>query len=132
MESEIARLVESAARAAEAGDRAALADMVSRDYEDDAGRDQRAVAFLVRTWLGRYPGLLVVVSDLRVEALSTELANARMTVNLLGRDGSRPLLAGLDAERLRLRVALRREGDRWRVTRADWDGSTDPGPVGPN
>jgi hypothetical protein len=43
-----------------------------------------------------------------------------MMVSLLARESGRPLLAGVDAERLPLRLALRRESGEWRVTRADW------------
>lgn len=123
VDDDIALLVDEAARAAEAGEFMTLAGMISSDYGDDHGRDRRAMTFLVRAWLGRYPDLLVVLGDLEVEPVSTQLANARLTVTLVGRDGGRPLLTGVDADRLRLRLALRLEDGEWRVTRADWDGS---------
>jgi hypothetical protein len=120
-EGEIAALVETAADAAETGDAAALQAMISPAYEDGEGRDRRAIGFVVKTWLGRYPNLLVVISDLRVEPVTTQLATARMSVTLLGRDGRRPLLSGVDADRMYLRLALRRESGDWRITRADWE-----------
>lgn len=120
-EGEIAALVETAVDAAETGDAEALQAMISSAYEDGEGRDRRAIGFLVRTWLGRYPNLLVMISDLRVEPVTTQLATARMSVTLLGRDGRRPLLSGVDADRLHLRLALRRESGDWRITRAAWD-----------
>lgn len=128
---EIASVVDNAVEAAGAGDAVALTAMISADYQDGDGRDRRAMAFLLRTLLGRYPGVLAVVPDLRVQPLSGDLATADMTLILAGRDRERPLPAGIDADRLRLRLALRREGREWRVTRAEWDRNppvVDPAP----
>jgi len=122
-------MVDAAAAAAGSGDAAALGAMISDEYADREGRDRRAMTFLLRTLLGRYPDLLVVISDLEVQPLSGELATASMTLTLAGRDGARPFLAGLDADRLRLRLALRRDGREWRVTRAEWGDVG--GPAGP-
>lgn len=119
-ETEIPVMLDAAASAAERGDVMAVQAFISADYKDDAGRDRRAVGFLLRSWIGRYQNLLVIVSDLRVQPISAELATADMTVSLLARDSGRPLLTGVDAERLPLRLALRRERGEWRVTRAEW------------
>jgi len=113
-------MVDSAVDAARAGDARALAGMISEEYEDGEGRDRRAIAFLLRSLLGRYPSLIVIVGDLEVEPLSAELATAEMTLILAGRDAGLPLPAGLDGDRLRMRLALGRERGDWRVTRADW------------
>ena len=125
-EEEIAALVETASEAVRQGDFAGLHELLSDDYEDAEGRDNRAMRFLVRSWLGRYPGIFVVVTDLQVRPISRELATANMVVNVLARESGRPLPVGLDADRLPLRLALRREGDEWRVTRADWGRNGSP------
>ncbi len=119
-EAEIAGLVDGAVEAARTGDARALGELISDDYEDREGRDRRSMELLLRTLLGRYPYLVVVASGLEVQSISRGLATAEMTLNLAGRDGSRPLPAALDADRLRLRLALRRDGKQWRVTRAEW------------
>jgi len=119
-EAEITALVEMASEAVRQGDFAGLHELLSDDYEDAEGRDNRAMRFLIRSWLGRYPDIFVVVTDLQVRPISRELATADMAVNVLARESGRPLPVGLDADRLPLRLALRREGDGWRVTRADW------------
>lgn len=125
MESEIATAIEDARELARQGDARGLAAMIAADYEDGEGRDKRVMALTIRTLLGRYPNHLALVDDLNVQVISQELATARMAVSLVGRDGSRPLLVGVDADRLRLDLAFRRSGDAWLVTRAAW------GPVRP-
>ncbi len=120
VEAEIALLVEAAQESAEAGDAGSLINSLSDDYADAEGRDRRAMAVLVRTLLGRYPRLMTVVTDLSVVAISDQLATAGMTVSLIGKDGGRPAWAGIDADRLRLDLALRREDGRWYVSGARW------------
>jgi len=119
-ESEIGLMIDAAASAAQAGDLETLQAFVSPDYADEEGRDRRAAGFLLRSLLGRYRNVLVSVSNLRIQLISSELATADMTVSLLARDSGRPVLTGIDADRIPLRLALRREGGEWRVTRADW------------
>ncbi len=120
VEAEIALLVEAAQESAEAGDAGSLIDILSEDYEDAEGRNRRAMAVLVRTQLGRYQRLMTVVTDLSVVAISDQLATAGMTVSLIGSDGGRLTWAGIDADRLRLDLALRREDGRWYVSGARW------------
>ena len=117
----------AAASAAQAGDLETLQAFVSPDYADEEGRDRRAAGFLLRSLLGRYRNVLVSVSNLRIQLISSELATADMTVSLLARDSGRPVLTGIDADRIPLRLALRREGGEWRVTRAEW---RERGPAG--
>jgi hypothetical protein len=120
VEKEISQLIDAAIAAARSGDAVALAAMISDQYEDQQGRNRRVMSFFLRSLLGRYPQLFVVASDVQVRQVSGELATAQMTLMLAGKDGSRPLPAGLDADRLHLRLALTRYGTEWRVTRADW------------
>ena len=104
--------------------------MIAADYEDGEGRDRRVMALTIRTLLGRYPHHLALVDDLAVQVISQELATARMAVSLIGKDGGRPRLAGVYANRLRLDLAFRRSGEGWLVTRASW-GPADAGVVNP-
>jgi hypothetical protein len=111
-------LVERAVAAAEAGDHRALLELVARDYEDDAGRDRRQVGFYLRTLLGRYPGVTMAVRSLDIELDSPRLARAELALVAIARREGAPLPVGLDADLIRLRLALRRDDD-WLVTRAD-------------
>ena len=115
---EVRELVSAAEAAAEAGDLQALAEMLDANYADEQGRDKRATLFMLRSLMGRYPGLEVLVRDVEVEVLSPELANARVRFAVVGRDPGRPLPVGLDAETRELSLALAREDGRWRVLRA--------------
>lgn len=118
-------LVERAVAAAEAGDHRALLELVARDYEDGAGRDRRQVGFYLRTLLGRYPGVTVAVRSLDIELDSPRLARAELALVAIARREGTPLPVGLDADLIRLRLALRRD-DGWLVTRADrWNGVSD-------
>ena len=75
-ESEIGLMIDAAASAAQAGDLETLQAFVSPDYADEEGRDRRAAGFLLRSLLGRYPNVLVSVSNLRIQLISSELATA--------------------------------------------------------
>ncbi len=111
-------LIERAVAAAEAGDHRALVELLARDYEDGAGRDRRQVGFYLRTLFGRYPGVTVAVRALDVELDSPRLARAEVALVGIARREGAPLPVGLDADLIRLRLALRRDDD-WLVTRAD-------------
>lgn len=117
---DIEALLARAEQAAEAGDVEVLAATLHPDFVDDHGRDRRAVVFMLRSLLGRYARTEIVLRDIAIDVLSPRLANAELTVVAVARDGSRPLLTGFDADRQRLRIALRADGDGWRVTRAEW------------
>lgn len=121
MQTQIEAVIEEARGLARSGDARGLAGMLAPDYEDGEGRDRRAMALTIRALLGRYPHHLVLVEDLEVQVVSRQLAIARMSVSLVGRDGSRPLLSGVDADRLIVDLAFRRSGDAWQVTRASWE-----------
>lgn len=116
----IEALLERAEQAAEAGDADALAAMLDADFRDGYGRNRRATTFMLRSLIGRYSRMEIVTRDVEIEILSPRLANAELTFIAVARDGSRPLLTGFDADRQRLRVALRADGDDWLVSRAEW------------
>ena len=118
VKTQIEAAIEEARGLARSGDARRLAGMLASDYEDGEGRDRRAMALTIRTLLGKYPHHLVLVNDLEIQVVSRQLANARMSVSLVGRDGSRSLLYGVDADRLLVDLAFRRSGDAWQVTSA--------------
>jgi hypothetical protein len=115
---EIAALVDEGVAAVEAGDHRALAALAASDYEDAEGRNRARLALTLRALMTRYPGITVAVQSLDVELDSPALARAEVTLLVLARRQGAPLPVGLEAERIRLRLALRRDAD-WRVTRAE-------------
>ena len=120
---EVAALIASGEAAAEAGDHRAISELLADDYDDAAGRDRRQVAFMLRSLMGRYPNVMISVRDIDVDVISPELANADATVLLLARRQGGALPFGVDGDAFRLRLALRREGGDWLVTRAQWGDS---------
>jgi hypothetical protein len=116
----IEALIARAEDAAQAGDIDALAATLDRDFRDASGRDRRAMVVLLRSLIGRYAALELVARDVDIEILSPQLANAQLTVLAVARDARRPLPAAFEADRRRLRLVLRGDGDVWRVIRAEW------------
>ncbi len=106
---------------AEAGDAGALADLISDDYSDLAGRDRRQAAMMLRGLLLRYPRLELIVAEEELELFSPVLARTRLRVFAAGAGGGRLSADGFDLE-----LSLRDDGDGWRVTGAAWEG----GPAG--
>lgn len=121
-EEAIRALVAAGEAAAEAGEARAVLDLVADDYRDGAGRSRADLERLVRGWLvvHRDVGLVTVVESVEVE--SPEHARAVVAVGMAGRRGEAEA-ARLTADLERVELSLRRDGDRWRVTRADWEGS---------
>lgn len=118
-EAAIEALVGTAVRAAETGNDRLIAGLLAPDYEDAEGRGRREAMIYLRMLLRRYPRTVISVRGLEIELLSPALARAELELVALGRrDGTSPRV-DLDATRLQLRLALRRDGDEWRVTRAD-------------
>lgn len=112
-------MIDAAVAAAEARDYKALGAMLADDYEDAAGRNPRSATLYLRALFSRYPGVVVARRGLDIELLSPVLARAEVDLVVVARRRGAPLPVAVDAESFRLRVALRREGDAWRVTRAD-------------
>jgi hypothetical protein len=118
-EAAIEALVSTAVRAAETGNDRTIERLLAGDYEDAEGRGRREAMLYLRMLLRRYPRPVISVRGLQIELLSPALARVDLNLVALGRaDGTSPRV-DLDATRLQLRLALRRDGDEWRVTRAD-------------
>ena len=107
--------IETAEQAAEAGEHAALADLIARDYADASGRDRTRMALTIRGLLMRYPRLELIVSVREIELLSPQLARVRLDILTAGLGP-----AGVSADAFPLELSLRDEGGGWQVTRARW------------
>jgi hypothetical protein len=115
----IEALIAQGVRAAEEGDHAALAALLAPDYEDADGRDRRQAALYLRVLLRRYRNPEISVRAVDVELISPVLAVADVTLVALGRRQGASVPLGFEADRLGLRLALRRDDADWRVTRGE-------------
>lgn len=117
-EDEIRALVDEAETAAEERDASALRGLVADDYSDRGGRAAGDLRAILHGWLVAHPSVQLITRIDSIEIDGRELARARVTVGMLGREaGDSWELAG-DVYRLDLRLA--REDGEWRVIRAEW------------
>jgi hypothetical protein len=118
-EDELRATFAAAERAAEARDVGAVLELVSDEYLDGAGRTRADLRNLLRGWFVLHPEVRLVtrVDELQLE--SAEHARATLTVGMLGRRGE-PEDLSLAADLQTIDLALRRDGEEWRVTRAEW------------
>ena len=108
-EEQVRALVAELESAAEARDTSDVLEHVSASYSDAQGFDRAQLQNFLRGYFLAHPKieLLVTIDSLAFPA--DGLAQAEMTVTCVA----------LDADRARLKVEFRREGDAWQVSRAD-------------
>ena len=108
-EEQVRTLVAELESAAEARDTSDVLEHVSASYSDAQGFDRAQLQNFLRGYFLAHPKieLLVTIDSLAFPA--DGLAQAEITVTSVA----------LDAERARLKVEFRREGDAWQVSRAD-------------
>ncbi|HTU67952.1 MAG TPA: hypothetical protein VMF52_18530 [Steroidobacteraceae bacterium] len=106
-------LIDDAEKAAESRDVGDVLDLVDAGYADAQGNSRDSLRGFLRVFFAAHPQLELVTSIDTLEFPVPGLARARVTVR------------GLDLDRFNvgdsvvLDVELRRDGDDWRVTRAD-------------
>ena len=121
-EERVTALVARAAAAAQAGDLGALRDLVSDDYSDPAGRDQRAITGLLAAHLLRNRSIHLFT---RVGS-ARETEPGRLEATILVAVAGQPIASADDidalrADLLRLELTLAEEGrGRLKVTSAAW------------
>jgi hypothetical protein len=110
-EEEVRAVITRAEEAAEARDVAAAMELVAGEYADANGLDRDSLRRFVHGYFVLHPSinLLVRVEDVRFPA--DELAQARVTVGMLGQ--------GLETQLESFDVELVRQDDEWRLRRAD-------------
>jgi hypothetical protein len=108
-EEQVRTLVSELETAAEARDTSDVLEHVSANYGDAQGFDRAQLQNFLRGYFLAHPNieLLVTIDSLAFPAAG--LAQAEITVTSVA----------LDADRARLKVEFRREGDAWQVSRAD-------------
>lgn len=112
-EQQVRELIVDAANAAEARDVGDVLELVGADYADAQGNTRDSLANFLRAFFALHPKLELMTSVENLEFPVDGLARARVAVRGLQLD--RFSLG----ESVTLDVELRREGDDWRVVRAD-------------
>jgi hypothetical protein len=109
-EEKVRALFDAVETAAEARDTSDVLDVVADDYSDTQGLDKTQLGHFLRGWFLAHPEveLLVTVDSLEFPADGIAQANVTVAQAVIG-----------DANLERLRVELRRDGDDWKVVRAD-------------
>lgn len=107
--------------AAEKKELAVLKRLVSEKYRDAQGQDKRAIEAVLRYYFLRNESIHVFTRIQSVDVAGSDQAQAVVFVALAGQ----PLKSAQEFERLRadlyrFDLAFSKEGDRWRVVRADW------------
>jgi len=122
-EQQVRAVLAAGEAAAERRDHRALMALVSPDFADAYGGGDGELSRMLRAYLVAHPAVHLVTRVESVEFPYTDLAQLRLTVGMLGRDGranaeeSLTLAADLHAVELELRLE---DGD-WKVTRAEWN-----------
>jgi hypothetical protein len=110
-EAEVRAVITAAEEAAEAGDVSAAMDLVADEYADANGFDRQELRNFVRGYFLMNPSMKLLVRVEDVQFPADELAQARVTVGVLGQ--------GLETQLETFDVELVKEDDDWRLRRAD-------------
>ena len=117
-EQQVRETIAAGERAAEDRDAGALLDLISEHYSDEQGRDAALLAKYVRGYLLTHPSIHLVTRIESVEFPYRDLARVRVTIGSLAREDAGASL-DLAADVDEVEIELTREGDDWRVTRAN-------------
>jgi hypothetical protein len=118
-EQQVRAIIAAAEDAAERRDHGDLVALLSPRFEGARGEDAREVSRLLRAYLAANPSLHVTTRIEGIDFPYQDMARVELTVGTLGRGGQGAF--GLDADAKSFELELQREGDDWRVTRAEWD-----------
>jgi hypothetical protein len=109
-EEKVRALFDAAEVAAETRDSSDVLEFVADDYTDAQGLDKTQLGHFLRGWFLAHPKVELLVTVETLEFPADGIAQADITV-------AQAVLG--DANLERMRVELRRDGDEWRVVRAD-------------
>lgn len=112
-EQQVRDLIAGMEAAAESRDTSDVLAFVAGDYADAQGRDRNELRGVLAGYFALHPKLELLVNIESLEFPADGLAQAQVTIRGLD-------LARFDAgDSVALAVELRRDGDEWRVSRAD-------------
>ena len=109
-EERVRELFANAEAAAEARDTSDVLEFVADEYSDTQGLDKTSLGNFLRGWFLAHPRVELTVVVESLEFPVDGLAQANLTVGNL---------TASDVDLERIRVELRRDGEDWRVVRAD-------------
>jgi cation diffusion facilitator CzcD-associated flavoprotein CzcO len=119
-EQQVRAIIAAGEEAAERRDHGDLMALVSPHFRSEDAADQRELSLLVRGWLAAHPAVHLAARIEEVSFPYEDMAVATVQVAMLGRDGQ---AAAFSADARTVRLELQRDGDDWKVTRADWHAS---------
>ena len=117
-EDEIRALIASAETAAETRDASALRELIADDYRDGSGRGAHELRRYLHGYLIAHQSIRLITRIDAIELEGAEVAQAKVTVGMLGRQSGEAWEFAADIYHFDLRLA--REDGEWRVTRAGW------------
>jgi len=119
-EDRVREVIAAAETAAEARDLSEVMELVSDRYADLRGQDKAAIRDVMRGFIliNQSIHLLVRVDD--IEFPGNDLASARVTVGMLGRQNAGADDWALAADVYESDVRLLNEDDEWRLVSAEW------------
>jgi hypothetical protein len=119
-EAELRAVIATAKEAAEARDASALFDLIAPDYRDAQGYGADELKRYIRGWLIAHQSVRLLTRVNSLEFPAEDLAQAQVTVAMLGREADAENAWDLAADVYEFDLTLAREGGDWRVTRAAW------------
>ena len=119
-EDRVREVIAAAETAAEARDLSEVMELVSDRYADLRGQDKAAIRDVMRGYflINLSIHLLIRVDD--IEFPGNDLANAHVTVGMLGRQDAGADDWALAADVYEFHVRLLNEDDEWRLVSAEW------------
>ncbi|HEY4646804.1 MAG TPA: hypothetical protein VIH25_11050 [Steroidobacteraceae bacterium] len=119
-EERIREVIAAAETAAEARDLSDVMALVSDRYSDLRGQDKAAIRDLMRGYflINQSIHLLLRIEDLEFPA--NNMASARVTVGMLGRQDAGGNDWSLAADVYEFEIRLLNEDDEWRLISAEW------------
>jgi hypothetical protein len=117
-EARLRAVVAEAEAAGEARSPRAVLRLLAPDFRAGDGADAATLERYLRGWFLAHPSVHLLTRIERVELLAEDLAEMDVTVAMLGSEADASF--DLAADVYLVELTLAREGDDWRVTRADW------------
>lgn len=119
-EDQIRAVIVAAEEGAEARELSAVMDLVSERYSDLRGQDKAGVRGVLRGYFLVNQSIHLLTRVESVQFPSEEVATARVTVGMLGRQDGGSGDWSLAADVYEFDVRLLDEGGEWRLQSADW------------